>query len=505
MIKTKSLIHLKSNNPSKRISGQFVLFWWFLSLSLPALFLSFGSVKMQDNMIVYISLWLFIVFGFFVFIRRWLFSAILGRPFDILEIPVYLGLTSIFLIQVFGLVPYFDRKYLRLLPSVSYLPLGLLLTGIGLFSMLFGYALVSKSYRPDSTRPSHTFYDTPSLSLTFFAYIGLLILRLVLISFGIGEMMVTTTVRLGGDWNQWFIYLIELHWFLIALVTLQVAAGRWPRRFLVFVLLIEGALAITSGWSSLLPKIAVLVFGCLIYARQKLPWRPLISAGIVLVSVTIFSIPVARDLRGARMSTGQVTLTDIKESIESTWGVGVGNGLNLFLGLLIQRQTVTAQTPSILLNLIPSTIPYLPWQDMAVAPITFIPRVIWPSKPVYSNLGSWLTVQVFGGREEDGSSAVTLAGNAYIYGGWLVAIIGMFMIGVLAALIYRWLAIPGLLNGQVGLLAVYAAVVIVNFHLGEGDFVSLWQGLVQRILVFIIMARVLCSKTAMNFFHKVEV
>jgi len=54
------------------------------------------------------------------------------------------------------------------------------------------------------------------------------------------------------------------------------------------------------------------------------------------------------------------------------------------------------------------------------------------------------------------------------------------------------LALPGLLSGDVGLLAVYAGVVIANFHLGEGDFVSLWQGLVQRTFVFLVLAIILC-------------
>ena len=49
--------------------------------------------------------------------------------------------------------------------------------------------------------------------------------------------------------------------------------------------------------------------------------------------------------------------------------------------MIIGRQSVVAQTPSILLNLIPSTIPYLPWQDVAVAPLTFIPRVLCLSNP----------------------------------------------------------------------------------------------------------------------------
>jgi hypothetical protein len=307
-------------------------------------------------------------------------------------------------------------------------------------------------------------------------------------------LLTNTVIRFGGDWYQWFVYLIELRWFFIALVTLQVFAGRWPRLFLVFVLLVEGALSITSGWSSLLPKIVLLVLGCLIYARQKSPWRTLVPAGIVVIAVIIFSIPVARNMR----FTGQVTWSNISNSFEATWGEGVGNGWRLFSDLIIGRQTVIAQTPSILLNLIPDTIPYLPRQDLMVAPITFIPRVLWPSKPAYSNVGSWVTVQVFGGQEGGGSSAVTMAGNAYMYGGWLVMIVGMFSLGVLAGLIYCWLAIPGLMHDQVGLLAIYAGVVIANFHIGEGDFVSIWQGLIQRILVFFVVARFLCEKTTLK-------
>ena len=70
----------------------------------------------------------------------------------------------------------------------------------------------------------------------------------------------------------------------------------------------------------------------------------------------------------------------------------------------------------------------------------------------------------------------------------------MFIIGIVTGLFYRWFAIPGLLNNQMGLLAVYAGVVIANFHLGEGDFVSIWQGLVQRTLVFLVVAWFLCAK-----------
>ena len=129
-------------------------------------------------------------------------------------------------------------------------------------------------------------------------------------------LLTSSVVRLGGDWYQWLIYLIELRWFFIALVTLQVFAGKWPRLFFIFIVLIESTMAVISGWSSLLPKIVVLIFGCLIYARQKLPWRTLFPAGIVVIAVIIFSIPVARSMR----FSGQVTWDKINKSYDATWG-----------------------------------------------------------------------------------------------------------------------------------------------------------------------------------------
>ena len=503
-ISEESTNHINARKPVKKTNWRMVLLWWFVLLALVVSSWFLAPVQLQGNLLLYAGLWLLIVFGFIVFVRRWSFSAVLGRRIDILEIPIYLGLTSIFLIQIFGLAPYFDRRYLRVLSTVDTLPTGLLLMGTGLFSMWLAYSLVSKSFKVDTARQFKKTFDTPSLSLTFFAYLGLILFRLVLISLGTGEITYVSAVRLGGDWYQWFIYIIESHWFFTALVALQVFAKRWPRWFLIFVLFVEATFAITSGWSSVLPKIFWLVFGCLLYTRQKLPWGALIAAGLFLTVAVTFSIPVVRDLRAERMSTGKIIFSNFSESFRTTWGPGIDNGLSLFSNMIIDRQSLIAQTPAILLEIIPDTQPYLPWQEVAVAPITFIPRVIWPSKPIYTNLGSWLVVEVIGGRVADGSAAVTMAGNAYMYGGWFVMIIGLFCIGLLAAFMYRWLAIPGLLNNQVGLLAVYAASVIVNFSLGEGDFVSIWQGLIQRTLVFLLVAWILCANLHNRRFYKAE-
>lgn len=478
--------------PYRWMSGHGVLFWLVLCLvALLAFFMYAFPAILDGGVIIYGVLWILTVIGFVLFIRQWSFSAKLNRRVDPLEIPIYLGITSVFLISIFGFAPYFDETYLYKLPSVSHLPSGLLLTSIGLFSTWLGYAVTSNSFKLGTPSQRKIPYENPSLSFALLTYSGVMILRLVLISLGSGEMILSDKVRIGGDWYQWLVYLIELRWFFIALFTIQVAKKNWPRRFLIIVLIVESAMSVVSGWSSLLLKIGILVIGCLMYTEQKLPWRKLFSMAVIAFAIVVFLTPVTRDLRTARRQSGTVTWANIEASIERTWGRGIDNGWELFSSLAIDRQSVIAQTPSILMNSIPSTFPFLPWQDLAVAPLTFIPRVFWPSKPVYTNVESWLTVQVFGGVEGSGSSAVTMAGNAYMYGGWVVVIIGMFATGVLAGLMYRWLAVPGFLQNQVGLLAVYAGVVIANFHIGEGDFISQFQGITQRIVVFLVVATVL--------------
>ena len=466
------------------------LFWWFTTLSSLFLILTANFVNHQDGIRSYISLWLSIVFVFMAFTVRWSYSAGLNRNYDILEIPIYLSLFSLFLIQPFGLAPFIDNSYLAIPASESYLVSGLLLTGVGYTSMFLGYILVSKMNKTRVNHRSRGLFKTPSYFLTIIIYAGIFILRLGLIAIGSGENV--QTARVGGDLYQWLVYLIELRWFFLALVSLQVFSRKWPSLLLILILVIEALMSLTSGWSSLIPKIFLLVFGCYVYSKRRIPWRTLLPAASVVIALIIFSIPVSRDLREVIGESRGMTLSDITHSIDQTWGKGIDNGVNLFWKLLVERQTAIAQTPAALMYLIPNNVQFLPVQDLIVAPFTFIPRLIWPSKPIYTTIQTWITVTIFHGVEGSGSSPSTIVGNAYMYGGWLVVITGMFVLGGLAALIYRWLALPGLLSGDVGLLAVYAGVVIANFHLGEGDFVSLWQGLVQRTFVFLVLAIILC-------------
>jgi len=188
-------------------------------------------------------------------------------------------------------------------------------------------------------------------------------------------------------------------------------------------------------------------------------------------------------------------------SFQQAWGGGINQGGESVRELLIERQTAIAQTPAVIMYMTPRFIPYQPLMDLLVAPITFIPRLVWPTKPNYTITHELVTVSYLGSMPGTGSAAVTMAGNVYMYGGWMILVLGMAALGALSAIYYARLVIPGLKGKQTALIAVYAATVVTNFHIGEGDFVSVWQGIIQRTVVFLSIAYFLSTNhhTRQNF------
>ena len=113
---------------------------------------------------------------------------------------------------------------------------------------------------------------------------------------------------------------------------------------------------------------------------------------------------------------------------------------------------------------------------------------------MFADTYSVITQDYLGLSENSGASAPTIVGNAYMYGGWAVVIFGMIILGIVFGFLYKYLVIPSLNNSNVAFLSLYAGYVIANFHIGEGDFISVWQGLVQRGLVFLLLLLLLCAR-----------
>lgn len=456
-----------------------------------------GSSFNLRGLSIYMGLWLVIALLCYYFSNRWTFNTRLGLLPNIVEIPVYISFTMVLLISLFGVAPYFDNKYLiKQLSSVDELPAGLLLTGVGLFSMWIGYGLIVRLW------PIHSKTETerknrkgplvelgePSFQRTMIAYIAIVVFRLILFYMGWGERFGKTIAF--GAWNQWLAYPLQLRWFFMALVALQVFKGRWPRSIFIFVIGYETLMAVISGWSSTLLKIAIILVGCFLYAQRRLSLHALVASSLFLVAMLVILTPVARFYRTVDNSSIINSLTALSEGFNNK---STNESIIFTSNLLIKRQTDTAQTPSLFLKFTPAYIPYRPVEDLLMVPLSFIPRIIWLNKPEYGRLGGIITQEYFGIlRLDAGASASTLAGSAYIYGGWGVAVASMFILGVVSAVYYGLIVLPALKNDNTGLLALYIGVVIFNFHIGEGDILGLWQGFVQTTLVFLVIYVFLC-------------
>lgn len=411
------------------------------------------------------------------------FSVQIVKQIDLLEIPVYMTLTNLFLIGITGVAVYFDPSLL-ILPSTADLPASLLLITASLWAMWGGYALVSLTWRKQNPEARAARFSTPSLRRTLILYGGVLLLRLGLFAAGSGERFrIGGGLDLFGEWSQWVTYLRATSWVTLALILIQVMRGKWGR-WLYGTLVIELLMAILTGWASQLIKLAALFLAVMVYTRKPPGSRLIVIALWVLGSFML--TPLARFMRG--------TDQDLDALLRGVQVVANSDAANSTWTLFLRRQSAIAQTPALIMLKTPSVVPYRSLDELMLAPFSFIPRALWTNKPAYADIGSLVTSQYFGIDPRNGSSAATFAGNLYMYGGTALVILVMIAFGAFSAVIYRVFAVPGLLSGQVGLLAAYAGIVIFNLHLGEGEILGTFQGMLQVSVIFYGAAWWLCPR-----------
>lgn len=477
---------------SRRRMGRLVAVWWAFALGIPAMVIvasrntDFRSLTQAGT---YGALWILLGLIYLYFTKKRSISVLLLNRVDLLEIPVYLSFTGLILIALFGLVPYLDPTYL--LPAVDSardLPLGLLLIGVGYLAMWGGYLLLVAVLKPRLAlrviHPSRDVdFDKPGFIRCIILYTFVLVVRLLQYRyFGVLDASL-------GPLLQPVLFLTETSWLLMALFTVQTALGRWPRWIFFVVIILESLLVVLSGWSSSLLKILFLVIACFAYADKRIPYSLVLVGCIAAFMLT----PITRAMRGADFSSVNSVVNTLVTSTESYW-LGDRTGVTTNQELLLARQSGTAQLPGIMLKLTPSAIPYRPASELASIPISFVPRVFWPDKLESGRKGIQFTEEYLG-LYGHGAAATSLAGSAYLYGGWLVAVAMMALAGAVFALFYYLVMVPAINSRQVGLLALYVAIILTNLHLGEGDIAGLWQGLVQRTIIFFGFVVVLCFRS----------
>jgi len=224
----------------------------------------------------------------------------------------------------------------------------------------------------------------------------------------------------------------------VGVATAMLVALRRPSRgawaTVVLMAPAEAAYALISGNKT--PFVVVILAIIIPYAavRRGLPWKLLVIFAIAFFAVVI---PFNNSYRQTAR-TGTTTIS-VQQAVNAAPGVlggtfSDGSGLtNKFLTSVndVLNRSQYIVVVAIIMQDTPSEIPYIPQSQMFTGIVSgMIPRLIWPGKPIGG--GSGLEQAYFGiGPTRHTSTAFTLFGSLYAYGGWGPLVFGMLLVGFL--------------------------------------------------------------------------
>jgi hypothetical protein len=134
----------------------------------------------------------------------------------------------------------------------------------------------------------------------------------------------------------------------------------------------------------------------------------------------------------------------------------------------------------------PAAIPYRPWEDLVVGPVTgMIPRAVWPSKPVLSTANDFEHQYYETPSVVISASAITWPGDLYRHGGIAPVVIGMLVLGAIARLVQTAFH-PA---GEPRKIIVFVALLFVILQ-PESDVTSSLLILVQTGIAALLVTRV---------------
>jgi hypothetical protein len=251
-------------------------------------------------------------------------------------------------------------------------------------------------------------------------------------------------------------------YFGIGLLTIiRIRYNSQPARMMLWLLIpptmVIGFLTGSKRFA-LSPLIVMAIAYIVVERRIRMRW----VIGGLLAIVTLY--PIASVYREFLYSGARLGFVDIITN--PTRAVAV---LSSFLGQVslfdyLQRGIVATGTRMDLLGIVsvivrdtPSVVPYQLGWSLAYIPISFVPRIIWPGKPVMA-IGQWVTDNFGGGEGIISSTGSSWPGELFFNFGWVGIIVGMFLVGVwfriLHEVLFRWdVTIPGLMASLVVLWA----------------------------------------------------
>ena len=240
--------------------------------------------------------------------------------------------------------------------------------------------------------------------------------------------------------------------------------------------------------------VVVALVSSVVQRRLNLQWLLLPLFGLILL------YPVSDAYRGLVRGRGTEAVTSLREAgragrmalqdaaqqtggARSIWQVGLALTVQRLelLTSIAQVLTLDARARSFVRG-------DVRWWMVPIYP--FIPRFIWPSKPILLESARF-TIVLGGGRASDitkgiSSTAITYPGDLYLHFGLLGIPVGMFLLGLVA----QWLT--SRLSGPMGErdLFVYANFFLFGFPL-ESDVFSVWSSLIKLLAILLVLSWVI--------------
>jgi hypothetical protein len=229
--------------------------------------------------------------------------------------------------------------------------------------------------------------------------------------------------------------------------------------------------------------------------KFRLPWKTLGMAGCLAVVFVFPFVHAYRDLYTERFGesfniSAQEGLTTSMEAVGGMFAMSGQSGhysvsddvpvITLGLAILLNRLH-GFDSLVVALDNFPRPFPYLFGMDLITAPIAFIPRAIWPEKPI-SESSDIFDVQIL--QSPFSRSSTYPIAEGHMNGGWLGVVLVMFSVATLQWALFFLFYLPK----QANPLVISAYIWFFIWVVDVGTWVlPAYTFLVQRIIIFLIV------------------
>jgi hypothetical protein len=287
-----------------------------------------------------------------------------------------------------------------------------------------------------------------------------------------------------AGYSQFLALLGECVPLAVAVAALRAYRTRLPGAWATLAVLFAGAIvagAVAGGKTSFI--VAVLAVAI---PRTMTGGR--LPAGLIAAAIAFFLlivIPFNQDYRAA--ARGEVMLSTRQAIAAAPAIAGQVLASDLTPSVLAQSADYLAQrirtidSPAIIMQRTPGQIPYGNPGQLAVSPvIDLVPRLLWPGKPVLS-VGYQMSQEYYQlPPQAYTSSAITPEGDLYRHGGWVVLIVGMFLIGCAARVVDEVADLRRSTHGMFLIILLFPGLVQA-----ASDCATLFAGIPATVLLWL--------------------